>query len=72
MVKKSRFFLANSCKFQILIQTGTLVLALLCNKACFFVRTPITLTLTPLVARYVQKLGINPGKAAVAEAAKKL
>jgi hypothetical protein len=35
--------------------TGTLLLAILCNKACFVFRTPITLTITPIVARQVAK-----------------
>lgn len=35
----------------------TLLLAILCNKALFPVRTPVTLTLTPIVARAVQKYG---------------
>jgi len=35
---------------------GTLALAFICNKFLFPIRTPITLTLTPLVARHLQRI----------------
>jgi len=33
--------------------SSTVALAFICNKALFPIRTPITLALTPVVARYV-------------------
>jgi hypothetical protein len=37
---------------------STLVLAVICNKALFPIRTPLTLGLTPYVARFLRRKGM--------------
>jgi hypothetical protein len=37
---------------------STIVLAIICNKALFPIRTPLTLGLTPYVARFLRRKGM--------------
>lgn len=42
--------------------SSTLALAFLCNKALFPVRTPITIALTPAVARFLRRRNMIKGQ----------